>query len=108
MTTVPTNLFINNTAVTSLENVFEACTSLESVPESLFESMVNVSDMDYAFNGCTKLSGRIKITSPNVRYATDFCKNTGPITVVVPAGSRTETTFKSLASSLSNLTVETY
>ena len=36
LTSIPENLFSNNTAVTNFENTFNSCTGLTSIPENLF------------------------------------------------------------------------
>jgi hypothetical protein len=69
---------------------------------------MKVTSFGGTFNSCNNLSGRIKIGSPVVTNAINFCANAGNITVVVPSGSTTETTFRKVAETLTNLTVETY
>jgi hypothetical protein len=57
------------------------------------------------------LSGRIKIGSPNVTNCNNFCSSYSGapgLTVVVPAGSTTEATFRAYAETNSKLTVETF
>jgi hypothetical protein len=52
LTTIPNNLFANNTKVMNFSGVFQGCVGLTSIPEDLFDSNVNVTTFDYAFFGC--------------------------------------------------------
>ena len=106
LVTVGSGLFDNNLDATNFSGTFSSCSSLSSIPENLFEKQSKVTDFSGCFRNCKSLSGKIKIGSTSVTNASDFCSGAGAITVVVPAGSTTETTFRSLG--LSNLTVETF
>ena len=108
LTTVPSGLFDKNVNAGKFALIFAGCPQLRSVPENLFEKNVAVTDFSEAFSGCTTFSGRVKIGSTKVTNATDFCSGAGAVTVFVPAGSTTETTFRTVASTLTNLTVQTY
>lgn len=109
LTSIPSGLFDNNLKVKNFGDVFQSNTNLTSVPENLFANNTEVTDFSYAFSGCRNLSDqRIKIGSTKVTNASGFCTNAKNITVIVPAGSTTESTFRSHASTVTNLTVSTY
>ena len=108
LTSVPEGLFDNNTLIEDFNGCFNGCTALILVPENLFANNTAVTSFHSTFYGCTHLSGRLKIGSSKVTDASRFCEGAGAITVVVPAGSTTETTFRAIAETLTNLTVETY
>ena len=108
LTSIPSGLFAKNTAVTGFTGAFWGCTALNTIPEDLFENNTKVTTFQYVFNGCKNLSGRVKIGSTKVSNVGNFCTGCGAITVVVPAGSTTETTFRNYASTETNLTVETF
>ncbi len=105
---IPEKLFANNKKITNFYQVFKSCTSLTSVPENLFESQTSADGFVYAFSGCSNLSGRIRIYSEKVKYVNSFCNGCQSMTVIVPAGSTTETTFRNYAATVTNLTVETF
>lgn len=105
---VPEGLLDNITKTTSFAYSFRSCDSLANVPESLFEKNTNVTSFNYCFYDCTNLSATLKIGSTKVSSATAFCTNCGNFTVYVPSGSTTQTTFETLATTLTNLTVIPY
>lgn len=108
ITVVPNGLFDRCANVTNFYGTFKDCNALTSIPENLFADNTEVTDFSRTFENCTSLTGRIKIGSAKVTRAYNFCNNTGAITVIVPAGSTTETTFRNVAQTLTNLTVETF
>ena len=108
LTSVPENLFANCPEVTSFYNLFKGCTSLTTIPKGIFANNTKVTSFRRAFSNCSKLSGQIKIGSAVVTNVEEFCTDAGSITVLVPAGSTTETTFRDYAATVTNLTVETY
>ena len=60
LTSIPENLFTNNTAVTNFTNCFYYCTGLTgSIPENLFSNNTKVTDFSYCFSNCTGLTGSI-------------------------------------------------
>ena len=56
LTSIPDNLFANNTAVTSFWNCFRGCTSLTSIPDNLFASNTKVTTFSNCFKDCTGLT----------------------------------------------------
>ena len=56
LTSIPENLFANNTAVTSFRNCFYGCTNLTSIPENLFANNTKVTDLQYCFQDCVSLT----------------------------------------------------
>ena len=57
LTTIPENLFANNTAVTSFYGCFSYCTGLTgSIPENLFANNTGVTDFYGCFSYCTGLT----------------------------------------------------
>ena len=112
LTSVPENLFANNVEVTSfgglIHGLFGGCSALASVPENLFVNNTKVTDFSMLFKDSPNVSCRLKIGSSVVDNVSKFCDGAGAITVIVPAGSLTETTFRDYAATVTNLTVETY
>ena len=105
---VPEGLFDTLVNVTDFDACFRRCKSLASVPEDLFLYNTLVTRFDKTFEDCKELSCRLKIGSEIVSSVTNFCTNAGQFTVVVPAGTTTETTFRAYAATVNNLIVETY
>ena len=106
------------------ENLFGGCSNLKSVllPNTItnltntFSSSIltiseipsSVTIMDAAFVNCTNLTGTIRIKSSNVVSVSQaFDGTTKPITVEVPAGSTTYTTFSNTELP-SNVTLTTF
>ena len=56
LTSIPDNLFANNTAVTNFSDCFSGCTSLTSIPDNLFANNTAVTDFTWCFSGCTSLT----------------------------------------------------
>ena len=56
LTSIPANLFANNTAVTSFSECFRNCSGLTSIPENLFASNTDVTTFGSCFSGCTSLT----------------------------------------------------
>ena len=74
LTSIPENLFANNTAVTNFGYCFSDCTGLTgSIPENLFANNTAVTNFGYCFSDCTGLTGSIpeKLFS-NCPNATNF------------------------------------
>jgi hypothetical protein len=55
LTSIPTNLFANNTAVTNFSFCFSSCNSLTSIPENLFANNTAVTNFDQCFAQCISL-----------------------------------------------------
>ena len=56
LTSIPENLFANNTAVTNFSYCFLGCTGLTSIPENLFTSNTAVANFRECFYACTSLT----------------------------------------------------
>jgi hypothetical protein len=56
LTSIPANLFANNTAITSFQDCFAGCTSLTTIPATLFANNTAVINFTYCFNACTSLT----------------------------------------------------
>jgi hypothetical protein len=56
LTSIPTGLFDNCTAVTDFSNAFEACTSLTSIPAGLFDNCLSAESFNSAFQNCISLT----------------------------------------------------
>lgn len=56
LTSIPENLFANNTAVTNFYGCFQACSGLTSIPENLFANNTAVTDFSYCFGNCYSLT----------------------------------------------------
>ena len=54
--TIPSNLFENNTGVTSFVGAFSACDALHSIPCGLFEGCTAATDFSGCFSNCYSLS----------------------------------------------------
>ena len=59
LTSVPTNLFSNCTAVTDFSETFLNCSGLTSIPENLFSNNTDVTTFYTTFAYCTGLTGSI-------------------------------------------------
>ena len=60
LTSIPENLFANNTAVTDFGSCFRGCSGLTgSIPENLFANNTAVTDFGSCFRGCSGLTGSI-------------------------------------------------
>ncbi len=55
LTSIPSNLFVYNTAATSFQSCFCDCSSLQSIPEGLFDSNTIMTTVTFCFYGCTSL-----------------------------------------------------
>ena len=58
---IPENLFASNTAVTDFSTCFSGCTSLTSIPENLFANNTAVTTFSYCFYNCSGLTGNCPI-----------------------------------------------
>ena len=56
LTSIPENLFANNTAVKYFYDCFSGCSGLTSIPDNLFSSNTAVIDFSNCFSGCTGLT----------------------------------------------------
>ena len=56
LTSIPENLFANNTAVTTFNNCFRDCSGLPSIPANLFANNTAVTNFSYCFGRCTSLT----------------------------------------------------
>ena len=56
LTSIPENLFSNNTAVTTFHNTFQICRGLTSIPENLFSNNTAVNSFYNAFDSCRGLT----------------------------------------------------
>ena len=59
LTSIPENLFSNNTAVTDFRYTFEYCIGLTNIPENLFSNCTAVTDFSWTFSDCSGLTGSI-------------------------------------------------
>ena len=59
LTTIPSNLFDNNTAVTDFNSCFYNCTSLTTIPSDLFDNNTAVTSFNGCFGGCTSLTSTV-------------------------------------------------
>ena len=81
-----------------LDSEFSGCSGLTSISTDLLAFCKNLAHVDRMFDGCTKLGGAVRVGSTNVRTATNFARDTASkLTVYVPTGSTTATTFKGQA-----------
>ena len=108
LTNIPNGLFDKNLEVTDFSIAFGNCKEVESIDQNIFAKNTKVTNFERTFDKCYKLNGTFKIGSPNVTNANNFCRSAGNITVLVPSGSTTESTFRAYAETVTNLTVETY
>ena len=94
-----------NIEIGSLKYLFAGCSNLVTV-SSLPNSAISLS---HTFSQCSNLTGTIRIDSSNITEIYDglFSGTTKPITIEVPSGSTTYTTFSN-ASLPSNVTLSTY
>ena len=53
LTSIPENLFTNNTKVTNFEHTFNSCTGLTSIPENLFSNNKAVTNFNTTFYNCS-------------------------------------------------------
>ncbi len=98
-------------SVVNMYYAFQNCTSLENVTE-IPGSVIN---MTGTFYGCTNLTGTIRVNSSNVSLTANgnvssqnpFYNTTLPITVEVPAGSKTYNHFTA-SGKPANVTVTTF
>ena len=56
LTSIPANLFSNNTAVTTFLGTFYYCSELTGIPENLFSNNTTVTSFKDTFNGCNGLT----------------------------------------------------
>lgn len=56
LTSLPSDLFVNNTKITEFGSCFFGCTGLTSIPDGLFANNPEVTSFSYCFSGCTGLS----------------------------------------------------
>ena len=56
LTSIPGNLFANNTDVTDFTSCFRGCSRLTSIPENLFATNTAVTNFNYCFMGCSGLT----------------------------------------------------
>lgn len=57
LTTIPSDLFINNPQITGVNYTFYHCTALTSIPSSIFSNNPLINSLYNTFNGCTSLTG---------------------------------------------------
>ena len=55
LTSIPADLFDNNTEATIFYRCFADCTSLQFIPSGLFDSNTAATNFQYCFSGCTSL-----------------------------------------------------
>ena len=72
LTSIPENLFANNTAVTNFSSCLSGCTSLTSIPETLFASNTAVTDFSACFQHCFDLTSIPANLFANNTAVTDF------------------------------------
>ena len=72
LTSIPDNLFANNTAVTNFSSCLSGCTSLTSIPETLFASNTAVTDFSACFQHCFDLTSIPANLFANNTAVTDF------------------------------------
>ena len=72
LTSIPANLFSNNTAVTSFSGTFSNCTGLTSIPANLFSNNTVVTDFNYTFKNCLGLTSIPENLFSNNTAATTF------------------------------------
>ena len=72
LTSIPDNLFANNTAVTNFSDCLSGCTSLTSIPETLFASNTAVTDFSACFQHCFDLTSIPANLFANNTAVTDF------------------------------------
>ena len=59
LTSIPENLFANNTAVTGFSYCFSFCSGLTSIPDNLFANNTAVTNFSFCFENCSGLTGSI-------------------------------------------------
>ena len=69
---IPENLFTNNTAVTDFSWTFYSCTGLTSIPENLFTNNTEVTDFSGTFGSCYGLTSIPENLFSNNTKVTDF------------------------------------
>ena len=72
LTSIPENLFANNTAVTTFYGCFSSCSGLTSIPEKLFASNTKVTNFDSCFTGCRGLASIPENLFANNTAVTNF------------------------------------
>ena len=96
LTTIPEGLFSANTKVTSFLDCFANIATLTSVPTDLFKTNTAVTNFRGVFYNAVKLTSlNVRIGSKVVTNASTFYSKGKPasVTVYVPKGSTTKTTF---------------
>lgn len=102
VSSISDGIFDNNVKANIFTNVFSR-TGINSIPDNIFRYNINATTFSQAFYASTGINDfAIRITSPNVGNAGNFCseKQGTTRTIYVPSGSTTETTFNAVASSL--------
>ena len=72
LTSIPENLFANNTAVTDFTHCFSDCSGLTSIPETLFSTNTAVTSFGYCFSGCSSLTSIPENLFANNTAVTNF------------------------------------
>ena len=72
LTSIPANLFNNNTAVTDFSSTFDFCWGLTSIPESLFSNNTDVTTFERTFQYCTGLTSIPENLFSNNTAVTNF------------------------------------
>ena len=100
---IPENLFINNTSVTSFGGSFYGCTNITTIPENLFGNNTSIISLMRCFQYCSSITNfTLRLYSLIISSASNFITLSSGTnrTIYVPSGSTTETTFNSVADSL--------
>ena len=72
LTSIPENLFANNTAITKFNSLFRKCYGLTSIPENLFANNTAVTGFGYCFYNCSGLTSIPESLFTNNTAVTSF------------------------------------
>lgn len=88
VSSIPENLFWNNTHITSFYSCFENCTSLSSIPSRLFKGFTKATDFRSVFEGCTSITSIPSGLFDDAKNATNFAHafNSCTSLTTIPSG----------------------
>lgn len=87
LTSIPSNLFVNNPSIYTVELCFAGCSSLTSIPSDLFRYNINIDNATSCFSMCTSLisvPSNIFQYSPQLEYVNGCFYRCSSITSNVP------------------------
>ena len=72
LTSIPAGLFDKTTSATSFGFCFYGCAALTGIPEGLFDKAMSATNFSYCFNGCAELKSIPKVLFDKTMSATNF------------------------------------